>query len=94
VNVAVVDENGTLVPDADNLINFTAEGAGFVASVDSADSNSHDPYQATQRKAFQGMCLALLKANGDKGKIRLAATSQNLKSAAIELSVAPNRRGN
>src|SRR5215831_397482 len=87
VSVAVVDENGTLVPDADDLINFTVEGAGFVAAVDSADNNSHEPYQAAQRKVFQGMCLALLKANGDKGKIRLAATSQNLKGAAIEVSV-------
>src|SRR5438132_9665346 len=30
VNVLVVDENGTLVPDAENLISFKTEGAGFV----------------------------------------------------------------
>jgi len=94
VKVAVVDENGALVPDADNLINFTAEGAGFVAAVDNADSNSHEPYQATQRKVFQGMCLALVKANGDRGKLKLTASSQGLTSAVIELSVAPDRRGN
>jgi beta-galactosidase len=91
VNVSVVDENGTLVTDADNLINFTAEGAGFVAAVDSADSYSHEPYQAAQRKVFQGACLALLKANSDNGKIRLTATSENLKSAVIEITVAPDR---
>jgi beta-galactosidase len=87
VNAAVVDENGTLVPDADNLINFAAEGGGFVAAVDSADSNSHEPYEATQRKAFQGMCLALLKANRDKGKIKITSSSPGLKSGAIEVSV-------
>jgi beta-galactosidase len=88
VNVSVVDENGTLVPDADTLINFKVKGAGSLAAVDSADSYSHEPYQATQRKVYQGMCLALLKANAEKGKIKLTATSQNLRSAVIEVNVA------
>jgi beta-galactosidase len=88
VSVAVLDEQGTVVPNAENLIAFRVEGAGFVAAVDSANSNSHEPYQATQRQAFQGMCLALIKANADKGKIKLTATSPNLKGASIEIAVA------
>ena len=88
VNVLVVDENGNIVPDADNLITFKAEGHGFVAAVDSADSNSHEPYQANQRKAYQGKCLALIKTNAYKGKIKLTAISSNLKSASIEMTVA------
>ena len=92
VTVSVVDENDTLVPDADDLINFKVDGAGFVAAVDSADSYSHEPYQATQRKAFQGMCLALLKANATGGKIRLTASSQDLKSAAVEIIIKPDVR--
>src|SRR5205823_1279447 len=88
VNVSVVDENGTLVPDAENLISFETEGAGFVAAVDSANSNSHESYRATERQAFQGMCLALLKANTSKGRIKLTATSANLKSAMVEINVA------
>jgi beta-galactosidase len=91
VNVSVVDANGTIVPDADDLISFKVEGAGFVAAVDNADSYSHEPYQASQRKAFQGMCLALLKANADRGKIKLTATSQNLKGATVEIRVRPER---
>jgi beta-galactosidase len=88
INVLVVDENGTLVPDAENLISFKTEGAGFVAAVDSANSNSHESYRATERKAFQGMCLALLKANASNGRIRLMATSANLKSAVVKINVA------
>jgi beta-galactosidase len=83
VNVSVVDKRGTLVPDADDLISVTVEGNGFLAAVDNADSSSHEPYQARRRKAFQGMCLALLKANASRGKIKLTATAQNLKSAAV-----------
>jgi len=91
VNVSVVDKNGTLVPDAADLIEFKVEGAGVVAAVDSGDSYSHEPYQAKQRKAFQGMCLALLKANADREAIKLTASAPDLKSAAIKIRVKPNR---
>ena len=63
--------------------------ADYAAAVDNADSYSHEPYQATQRKAFQGMCLALLKANANRGKIKLTATAPNLESAAVEISIGP-----
>ena len=92
VNVFVVDKNGTLVPDAADLIEFKAEGAGVVAAVDSADSYSHEPYQARERKAFQGMCLALLKANSPRGTIKLTASSRDLKSASIEIKIRPDRK--
>jgi beta-galactosidase len=87
-NLSVVDDQGTIVPGAQNLINFKVEGPGFVAAVDSANNNSHEPYQATQRQAFQGVCLALIKANANRGKIKLTATFPNLRSASVELTVA------
>jgi beta-galactosidase len=88
LNVSVADESGTLVPDANNLISFKVEGAGILAAVDSADSNSHEPFQASERKAYVGTCLALIKANANSGKIRVTTTSANLKSASIEITVA------
>ena len=94
VNVFVVDKNGTLVPDAADLIEFKAEGAGVVAAVDSADSYSHEPYQARERKAFQGMCLALVKAHAPRGTIKLTASSRDLKSTSIEIRVRPSRELN
>ena len=94
VNAYVVDELGVVVPDAERLISFKIEGPGFIAAVDSANSNSHEPYQATERKSYQGVCLALIKANADKGKIKLTATSPELESASIELNVSPAKREN
>ncbi len=94
VNAYIVDELGVIVPDAENLISFKVTGPGFVAAVDSANSNSHEPYQATQRQAYQGTCLALLKANAGKGKIKVTASSPGLRDASLELSVSPARGGN
>jgi beta-galactosidase len=87
VDVLVVDENGTLVPDAADLISFSVAGPGQIAAVDSVDINSHEPYQASQRRAFQGMCQALIKANGRSGTISLTAVSGSLKSGRITLTV-------
>ena len=92
VNVFVLDDQGTVVPNAENLISFKVDGAGLVAAVDSANSNSHEPYRASQRQAFQGTCLAFIKANADHGRIKLTATSSNLRGASIELTVAPAPR--
>lgn len=89
VQVTVTDENGTIIPNANDLITFKAEGAGNVVAVDSADFNSHEPYQSSERKAFQGICFAILKANKNSGKIKLTATSPNLKTANIEVKVTP-----
>ncbi len=87
VNAAVVDENGTVVPDADNLVNFTIAGAGVIAAVDSADINSHEPYQATSRRAFQGLCQVLIKANRRFGKITLTASSAGIGENRITIGV-------
>lgn len=87
VQVTVTDENGTILPTANDLISFQVSGAGVIAAVDSADFNSHEPYQAVERKAFQGMCFAMLKANANSGKIKLTATAPNLKSDTIEIKV-------
>ena len=87
VTATVTDENGVIVPNAADLISFQTSGAGAVAAVDSADIHSHEPYQVTMRKAFQGICLAMLKANKNSGKIKLTATAQNLKSDSIEIKV-------
>ncbi len=87
VNVSVVDENGTLVPDADNLVSFKIEGAGVIAAVDSADINSHEPYQANERKAFQGLCQALIKAMARSGTITVTATADGLSSNKITIRI-------
>jgi beta-galactosidase len=93
VTVSVVDENGTLVPEASDLITFKTEGAGVLAAVDSADINSHESYQGTTRRAFQGLCFAMLKANADRGKIKLTATAPGLKSDTVSINVTKERPG-
>jgi beta-galactosidase len=87
VTVKVVDEEGTLVPHADNLINFEIKGEGFIAGVDNGCQTSHEPFKANYRKAFNGMCLVIVQAKEKPGKILLEATSEGLEPASVEIMV-------
>jgi beta-galactosidase len=83
VTVTVVDKDGVMIPNADNMINFKISGEGFIAGVDNGSEISHESFKANYRKAFNGMCLAVVQSNGKKGKISLTATSAGLKDASV-----------
>jgi beta-galactosidase len=88
VDVSVVDENGILVPSANDLVTFKVEGTGVIAAVDDGSISSHDPFQASGRRAYQGRCLVVLKATGDSGKITLRASAQGLADGSLTLEAA------
>ncbi|MBN2521275.1 MAG: DUF4982 domain-containing protein [Bacteroidales bacterium] len=85
ITVKVIDENGTIVPYADNLINFEIKGEGMIAGVDNGCQTSHEPFQASYRKAFNGLCLAVIRSTEKTGEITLTATSEGLKSQTINI---------
>ena len=85
VTVKIVDRNGTLVPRADNLVNFQLHGPGFIAGVDNGSEISHESFKANHRQAFHGMALAIVQSKGSGGRISLKATSAGLAPAAIAI---------
>jgi beta-galactosidase len=93
IEVAVVDAQGRVVPTADNNVSFDLAGPGQVAGVGNGDPSSHDPDKATQRHAFNGLCLAVVQAGDRMGTLKLTASSPGLKSAEIEVAVAPGAAG-
>jgi beta-galactosidase len=85
ITVRVLDEAGTLVPDAENRVKFTVKGDGTIAGVDNGDPVSHESFRADSRKAFHGLCLVVVKAGKAKGSIEVIAESEGLVSASTEL---------
>jgi beta-galactosidase len=85
VRAMVVDAHGVLVPSATNLVTFKISGPGAIAAVDSADNASHEPFQADERHAFQGRCVAFVKASASSGKITLTASAPGLESGSLTL---------
>ncbi|WP_139956916.1 beta-galactosidase GalB [Flavicella sediminum] len=83
VTVRIEDKNGNLCPNAENLVNFSVRGEGNLEAVDNGNQISLESFQANHRKAFSGMCLAILKSSKKGGKIKLTAKSKGLKSASV-----------
>jgi beta-galactosidase len=88
LTVKVVDAAGTLVPRADPLIVFNLQGAGALIGVDNGDPTSHEDFKASQRKAFNGLALALVQTTAQSGEIRVKVTADGLRDAEVVLHVA------
>ncbi len=80
VTVQILDANNNLVPYADNLVKFSLTGEGFIAGVDNGNPTSMESFKASERKSFNGLCLAIIQSTMKKGKIHLAANSTGLQS--------------
>lgn len=85
ITVKIVDEDGNLVPDASNLVDFDVEGNGFIAGLDNGYQASLESFKGKDRKAFNGMCLLIVQSDGNVGEIRITANSDELKAVNITL---------
>jgi beta-galactosidase len=88
VTAKVVDANGVLVPGAKDVIAFKVSGPAVLAAVDNGDSTSHELFQAAERTAFQGQCIAVLKATDKSGAITLTASAPGLTPGAVTIQAA------
>jgi len=85
VEVSVVDKDGNIVPDANNLITFDVSGEGKIIGVGSGDQQSHEDYKSNKRKVYNGKCLLVVQSRNKSGQIRIMATSPGLISSSISL---------
>ncbi|MEJ2050802.1 MAG: DUF4982 domain-containing protein, partial [Calditrichota bacterium] len=85
LTVRILDSQGNLVPQADNQVAFSVKGAGQLVAVGSGDQLSHESFVTNQRKAFNGMCLAVIRTTRQSGQIEVTASSPGLESASITL---------
>ena len=89
VTVRVLDAQGTLVPDAAQLVKFDLGGPASLAGVDNGYQASLEPFKATERKAYNGQCLAIVQTTEQAGTITLKASAEGLQPATITLKTSP-----
>jgi beta-galactosidase len=87
VTVEVLDAAGTVCPTAENLIRFNVSGNGTIVGVDNGNPTSLERFKASERKAFYGKCLVVVKGENKSGVIHLTAESDGLLKEAIEIQV-------
>jgi beta-galactosidase len=89
IRAAIVDANGIVVPQADDLISFSVSGPGVIAAVDNGDNDSHEPFQAAGRHAYHGTCTVFIKADPHSAaaaaNVEVTAQAAGLTGGAITL---------
>ena len=83
--VEVQDAQGRVVPITDNEVAFTVTGAGQLIGVGNGDPTDHAPDKGSSRKAFCGLCMALVQSLKKDGEITVEAASPGLTSARVTI---------
>jgi beta-galactosidase len=86
VQVEITDAAGLRVPTANDAISFELSGSGSIIGVDNGQPDSHESYQARERRAFNGLALVLIQSAASAGDIVLRASAPSLAGARIDLS--------
>jgi beta-galactosidase len=86
VRVEIIDENGLVVPDANNLIEFKVEGAGILLAADNGNPEDKSSMKSKQKQTFNGLALAIIQSTEKTGVIRVTAVSANLKSGELQIT--------
>jgi beta-galactosidase len=84
--VEVHDAQGRVVPITDNDVAFKVTGAGKLIGVGNGDPTDHGPDKGTSRKAFSGLCMALIQSTKTAGEITVEATSPGLTAATVTIA--------
>lgn len=84
--ISLVDQNGVELPFADDLISFIPEGCLFLRGVGNGNPNSHESDKGSERKLFNGKCMALVSAHpGDRAALRIRCEGLPEKEVNFEL---------
>lgn len=87
ITVDVTDENGILVPDAMNQIQFEISGNARIVGVDNGNPVSHESMKGSTIRAFFGKCLVVVQAGEKSGDVVLTAKADGLKESKVKINL-------
>lgn len=90
VRASVTDGDGILVPTANDSVKFSISGPGKILAVDNGDCLSTEPFQASERKAYGGCCVAIIRATAATGAITVTAETAGLAPSSVIIKAARN----
>ncbi len=71
VTVSLVDDAGTLLPDASNQLVFEVEGAGRFKAACNGDATSLEPFTTPTMRLFHGQLVVVVQSSHEKGALTL-----------------------
>ena len=83
--VEVRDAKGRIVPVTDDEIAFSIRGEGKLIGTGNGDPTDQGSDKGSSRKAFGGLCMAIVQSTKNAGEITLEATSRDLAPATLAI---------
>lgn len=80
----ILNKDGDVVPDASNVVTFTAQGGNILGTAN-GDPASQVTNTAVARPAFHGLLMVVLQAGNVGGELRVMASSPGLESGRLAL---------
>lgn len=87
LTISLVDDKGILNTAVDRKITVSVEGAGILHGLASADPWSEENFFDTERNAFYGKALAVVRAKNEAGVIKVTVTADGCDPAICEICV-------
>jgi len=88
ISIEVVDAQGRLIPEADTSVRLRVEGPADLVGFGSANPKAVGSFQASQTRTFHGRALAILRATGAKGVVRVAVEADGLQGHVTTIRLA------
>jgi beta-galactosidase len=89
VTVRVVDADGRVVPVADDRAMFRVTGPGRIIGVGNGDPSSHEADKGTVRRAFNGLCMAIVQSTKEPGEVQVEAAAPGLAPGVASVRSVP-----
>ncbi|MBN1404756.1 MAG: DUF4982 domain-containing protein [Opitutales bacterium] len=89
ITVEALDKDGTPCPLADNMIEFTIEGAGELAGAGNGNPMSFESFVDDEHSLFYGKAVLIVRAK-DAGEIEIEASAKGLETAIVKLIAKAN----
>ena len=87
ITVEVVDKEGNVCPDVNDLVQFEVKGAGKFRASANGDATSLDLFHEPKMHLFNGKLMAIVQASEKTGEIIFKAKSQKIKGNQIKIQV-------
>lgn len=85
VEIEIVDKQGNVVPVAENQLHVEVSGPARLAALGNADIKDTDPYFDADHRAWNGRALAVVRADGKPGKVKLKVSSPGLPTKTLNV---------
>lgn len=94
VTVEVVDNNDVLVADASNKLHFTVSGQAQLIATGNANLKDTVSYASSDREAWKGRAIVVLRSGNKPGKVVLSVSSEGLPTARQTIRIYKSTGGN